>query len=135
MAVTQHFAPYVKSGLNVLVNYATPCSDKVTLMGAVAFWYGHRVATTFAPGILANIAIAFAVKNLGSTTGTILGTTVVAPAIVPELLPKTIYFCATGFALIVIIIGNIVSDIFGWVKKTAVSNQKTPTALDPQKKV
>ena len=85
-----------------------PQKPWIAAVSGVAWWYGHQVALTYGPGLIADHLIEATVAYMGNATlGKILGATIVAPVITPSVTPWVA--TAAGCALFYVSISHFKS--------------------------
>jgi hypothetical protein len=83
----------IKICTNTAISYSVPHSAQTMVLATCVAWYGRRLALTYGPGFLAQFFMSKA--YLGSKTlGWWVGALIVAPTMVPSMIP----YVATGTA-------------------------------------
>jgi hypothetical protein len=103
-----NFSESLGDGVAAVVKFGVPKGWGVVVSGC-AFWYGKRVALTYAPGIVANYFINSTIVFTGSTvTGKALGITVVAPMFTPSVVPWVAFGVGCALFYTVAVICNLI---------------------------
>ena len=110
-----------RSSIALVTTAWIPRRPWIGVVSGGAFWYGRRVALTYAPGILADYFIKLTITFVGSeTAGKVVGMTVVAPMFTPSVTPLAAM--ATGGILFyaVSLICNLAVQCFARFEKAKV---------------
>jgi hypothetical protein len=97
----------ITSAVSLAATAWIPKKPWIAVVGGIAWWYGHQVALTYAPGIIAEYFISTTAAYLG-IGGTLLGTTVVAPMLTPALVPLVAVGIGCVFFYVAVLIANLV---------------------------
>lgn len=123
------FVRKIEIGVSYCTTAWIPQRPWVAAVSGGAWWYGRRVALTYAPGYIANHFIRMTVIFLGSeTAGTFLGTTLVAPMFTPSLTPMVATAAGGVLFYIVALICNLAVKLFG--KNEVIHVESKPPASD-----
>jgi len=99
-------------GVRAVVIHSHPRNKWVLGASLVGGVWAHRMAEVYAPQILADLVIAHTIEYMGSTAlGFAVGTMVVAPGVVPTLVPVTAYISAAVVIYALVLGGNGVCGI------------------------
>jgi hypothetical protein len=103
----------IESGVQAISTAWIPKKPWIAAVAAGASWYGRRVALTYAPGKIADFCINRTIVFMGSeTAGKIVGATIVAPLIVPDLTPLVAVAAGAIAFYLIAAIGNLVQHLF-----------------------
>lgn len=105
----------LSGAIATVVEYSQPFTPAIGVISICCGWYARQVTYTYGPGLAAEWCIRNTIKSVGQETlGRMLGATVVAPVMVPSLVPW-MATAATGAAMLLSIwICNIAySCLFG----------------------
>ncbi len=115
------FSESLGDGVAAVVKFGVPKGWGLVVSGC-AFWYGKRVALTYAPGIVANYFINSTIVFTGSTvTGKALGITIVAPMFTPSVVPWVAFGIGCALFYIVAVICNLIQKYL--LKKAATESK------------
>jgi hypothetical protein len=123
---------FMAEGISFIATAWIP--KKPWTIAAVGFagWYGHQVALTYAPGIIADYLIKTTAAYL-AVGGTVLGVTVVAPMLTPTIVPLVAVAASLAFMYIVGLIVNLIQKLL--CDSCCQRQEQDPLEQDPLEQV
>jgi len=100
-------------GVSVIVYQSQPRNKWVLVVCVIGGIWAHRMAEVYAPKILTDLVVSHTISYVGSHyAGIALGTLVVAPGVVPTLVPVVAYLVAAVAAYMFVLGGNGMCHLF-----------------------
>lgn len=96
----------VAEGVSIVSTAWIPRKPWVAALAGFAFWYGRRVALTYAPGVIANFLINTTANYM--IGGSFIGATVVAPMLTPSIVPWVALAFGCALFYLISVISNFV---------------------------
>ncbi len=114
-------------GVVTLIDYSQPRNKWVFGICVIGGVWAHRMAEVYAPAIITDLVVEHTIRYLNNrAAGKVLGRFVVAPGVVPTLIPLVSYATAAVFAYGLVLSGNGVCALISCRKRQKGSAEVAP---------